>query len=128
MFNKDIFKNRIKEIQDEMKSFSRGELSSHVENQIIDELSGIYLTMADKYDDAAKSGSNFPAQPGISAHPSEHRAYFAMGDLIERMELDFTQKFVNSFKHDITNEVEIGKIQIAFLDQVRRSLQGARTH
>ena len=128
MFNKDIFKERIKKIQSEMKSFSRGKLDSKVENNVIDELSNIYLMMADKYDSAAKDGSNFPAMTRVAAHPQEDRAYFAMEELIEKMELDFTQKFATSVKHDVTNEVEIGKIKIAFLDGVRRSLHGARTH
>ncbi len=47
----------------------------------------------------------------------------AMRRVIERMELDFTQKFVMNFKHDIEKDVEIGKIQISFLDSV-----GSITH
>lgn len=128
MFNKDVFKERIKKTQTEMKSFSRGILDSTVESKIIDSLSDIYLKMADRYDDAAKNGTNFPAMTEVAEHPQEDRAYFAMENLIEKMELDFTQKLVTSFKHDVTNEIEIGKIQIAFLDHVRRSLHGARTH
>lgn len=128
MFNKDIFKERIKKAQSDMKSFSRGKLDSTIEGKIIDSLSDIYFTMADKYTDAAEKGTNAPALVEVADHPQEDRAYFALKNLIEKMELDFTQKLVNSFKHDVTNEVEIGKIQIAFLDHVRRSLHGARTH
>ncbi|MDG0816478.1 hypothetical protein [Bdellovibrio svalbardensis] len=128
MFNKDVFKERIKKVQTDMKSFSRGKLDSTVEGKIIDSLSNIYLTMADKYADAVRSGVNFPALAEVEDHPQEDRAYFALKNLLEKMELDFTQKLVTSFKHDVTNEVEIGKIQIAFLDHVRRSLHGARTH
>ncbi|WP_413581254.1 hypothetical protein [Bdellovibrio sp. HCB288] len=128
MFNKDVFKERIKKVQNDMKSFSRGKLDSAVEGKVIDSLSNIYLTMADKYVDAVENGINFPALTEIEDCPQEDRAYFALQNLLEKMELDFTQKLVNSFKHDVTNEVEVGKIQIAFLDHVRRSLHGARTH
>ncbi|MBO9665734.1 MAG: hypothetical protein J7501_02850 [Bdellovibrio sp.] len=128
MFNKDVFKERIKKVQTDMKSFSREILDSKVEGRIIDSLSDIYLTMADKYVDAVKNGVNLPALVEIEDHPEEDRAYFVLKNLLEKMELDFTQKLVMSFKHDVTNEIEIGKIQIAFLDHVRRSLHGARTH
>ena len=77
---------------------------------------------------AAADGSDFPAMRRVANHPPEQRAYWAMLELIERMELDFTQKFVMNFQHDIEKDVEIGKIQISFLDSVRRALNGARIH
>jgi hypothetical protein len=126
MYNKDVFKERVQRTQNEMKAASRGKLTPLVENKIIDELSKIYLTMADKFDQAAQGGSNFPIMDRLAEHPTEQRAYYAMKDLIERMELDFTQKFVLNVKHDIEKDIEISKIQISFLDSVRRHLNGAR--
>lgn len=128
MFNKDLFKERIAKTQTEMKAFCRGELTAPVESSVIDELSKIYLTMADKFHDAALAGIELPILTRFASHPQDERAFYALEDLLERMELDFTLKFVNSVKHDMTKEIEVGKIQIAFLDSVRRSLHGARTH
>ncbi len=126
MYNKDVFKERVQRTQNEMKAASRGKLTPLVENKIIDELSKIYLTMADRFDQAAQAGTNLPALEQFSDHPSEQRAFYAMADLIDRMELDFTQKFALNVKHDLEKEIEISKIQISFLDSVRRHLNGAR--
>ncbi|MNK95191.1 hypothetical protein D3C87_1154170 [compost metagenome] len=128
MFNKDVFKNSIKKTQTEMKSYFREELDSKIESQVIDELTSIFLKVAENFTQAAANGSDFPAMQRVANHPQEQRAYWAMLELIERMELDFTQKFVMNFQHDIQKDVEIGKIQISFLDSVRRALNGARIH
>lgn len=128
MFNKDVFKNSIEKTQTEMKSYFREEIDSKIESQVIDELTSIFLTVAENFTQAAANGSDFPAMQRVANHPHEQRAYWAMRELIERMELDFTQKLVMNFKHDIEKDVEIGKIQISFLDSVRRALNGARAH
>jgi hypothetical protein len=128
MFNKDVFKDSIKKNQTEMKSYFRGELDSTVEGRVIDELTNIFLTVAENFAQAAANGSDFPAMQRVANHPQEQRAYWAMLELIERMELDFTQKLVMNFQHEIKKDVEIGKIQISFLDSVRRLLNGARVH
>ena len=128
MLNKDVFKNSIKKTQAEMKSYLREELDSKIESQVIDELSNIFLTVVENFTQAAADGRDLPIMRKLADHPQEQRAYWAMLDLIERMELDFTQKFVMNVQHDIEKDVEIGKIQISFLDSVRRALNGARTH
>ena len=128
MLNKDVFKNSIKKTQTEMKSYLREELDSKIESQVIDELSNIFLTVVENFTKAATDGSDLPIMRKLADRPQEQRAYWAMLDLIERMELDFTQKFVMNVQHDIEKDVEIGKIQISFLDSVRRALNGARTH
>lgn len=128
MFNKDVFTNSIKKIQTETKSDFREKIDPKIESQIIDELTNIFLTVAENFTQAAANGSDFPAMRRVADHPPEQRAYWAMLELIERMELDFTQKFVMNFKHDIEKDIEIGKIQISFLDSVRRALNGARIH
>ena len=128
MFNKDVFKNSIKKTQAEMKSYFREEIDSKIESRVIDELTNIFLTVAENFTQAAADGSDLPAMRRVANHPQEQRAYWAMLELIERMELDFTQKFVMNFQHDIEKDVEIGKIQISFLDSVRRALNGARAH
>lgn len=126
MYNKEVFKNYIEHIYRDMSASCRGELTEIIEKQTLKELSDIYLTMAERYDIAAKEGSSFAAQPGVGNHPQEHRSYYALLDLMERMELDFTQKFALNVKHDLEKEIEIGKIQISFLDRVRRHLHGVR--
>ncbi|QDK45214.1 hypothetical protein DOM22_08615 [Bdellovibrio sp. ZAP7] len=125
MYNKDVFKERVMKTQSAMQAASRGKLEPTIENKIISELSGIYLTMADKYEQAVNDGSDFPVLRAVTGKPKEHQMVYALQDLIERMELDFTLKLVNSVKHDLTKEVEIGKIQIAFLDSMRRNLHEA---
>lgn len=127
MFNKDVFKGRIQKIQTEMKSSLREEIDSKVECGVIDGLTNIFMNVAEKFALAAVDESDLPAMQKVALHPKEQRAYWAMLDLVERMELDFTQKFVMNVKHDIEKDVEIGKIQISFLDSVRRALNGART-
>ncbi|MEK2690584.1 hypothetical protein [Bdellovibrio sp. GT3] len=124
MFNKDVFKNNIQKIQTEMKTSFRGEIDSKIESRVIDELSKIFLTVADNFATLAEKG--FPSQPALAIYPQEQRAFYALQDLIERMELDFTQKFVMNVKHDLEKEIEIGKIQISFLDSVRRNLNGSK--
>lgn len=126
MLNKDIFKNNIKKTQTEMKSNLREELDSKIESQVIDELTNIFLTVVENFTKAAADGSDLPIMRKLAGRPQEQRAYWAMLDLIERMELDFTQKFVLNVQHDIEKDIEIGKIQISFLDSVRRALNGAR--
>lgn len=127
MFNQELFKERVVSLQQGMKSGFRGELDQKIEKNVIDELESIYSTMVERYAHDVKSGSSFPAQPGVAAHPEHERVYFALLDLLERMELDFTQKFVMDFKHGLDKEVEIGKIKISFLDGIRRSLNAARS-
>lgn len=128
MFNKDVFKDRIQKIQTEMKSSLREEIDSKIEYGVIDGLTNIFMTMTEKFALAAADESDLPVMQKVAQYPKEQRAYWAMLDLVERMELDFTQKFVMNVKHDIEKDVEIGKIQISFLDSVRRALNGARTH
>lgn len=53
------------------------------------------------------------------------KVFFALEDLLDRMELDFSQKFVKDFTHGLDKEIEIGRIKISFLDGVRRSLHMA---
>lgn len=125
MFKDDVFKEKISGLQAGMKTCLRGELDSKIENSVIDELGGIYLTMVDRYAQNVKAGSAFQAQPEVMKYPESERVYQALLDLLERMELDFTQKFVMDFKHDLSKEIEIGKIKISFLDGVRRSLHSA---
>lgn len=127
MFNQELFKERVTTLQQGMKSGFRGELDQKIEKNVIDELESIYSTMLERYTQDVKSGSTFPAQPGVAAHPEQERVYFALLDLLERMELDFTQKFVMDFKHGMDKEVAIGKIKISFLDGIRRSLNAARS-
>ena len=127
MFNKNLFTDRIAALQRSMKSSLRGEIDGHIEVQVIDELCGIYLTMAEKYEKNVLAGSDFPAQPGVVGHPESDRVFQAMLDLLERMEMDFIQKFTMDIRHDLQKEVEIGKIKIALLDGVRRNLNLARS-
>jgi hypothetical protein len=128
MFNKNAFKSSIQRIQTEMRFCRREKIDARIESQVIDELTKIFLTVMENFTQAAADGSDFPAMQRVAHHPKEQRAYWAMLELIERMELDFTQKFVMNFKHDIEKDVEIGKIQISYLDNVRRALNSARTH
>ncbi|WP_413587324.1 hypothetical protein [Bdellovibrio sp. HCB274] len=126
MFNKEVFKNHITKTQKDMTSSYRGKIDTHVEKHVINGLSEIYLTMADRYAQAAAEGADLPVFQQFADQPKEQHAYLAMQDLIERMELDFTQKLVLNVKHDIEKDIEICKIQISFLDSVRRHLNGAK--
>lgn len=126
MFNIEIFKDKTKELQCTMKISLRGKLNENIEMKIIDEFSEIYLTMVDKYSDAVQSGKNIPATQRLAQYPKEERVYLTLLDLLEKMELDFSQKFAMDLKHDLEKEVEIGKIKIAFLDGIRRGLNFAR--
>lgn len=128
MFNKDVFEINIQKTQKEMKSSLREKIDPKIESRVIDELTNIFLTVAKNFTRAAEDGSDLPAMRRVAHHPKEQRAYWAMLDLLERMELDFTQKFVMNVKHDIEKDVEIGKIQISFLDSMRRALNSARIH
>lgn len=123
MFNEELFLANLNEIQVSMKKSLRGEIDSHIETNVIDELSSIYQAMTARYKDMAAAESTFPAQPGVSNSPLEERVFRALEDFLERMELDFTQKFVKDFTHGLDKEIEIGKIKISFLDSVRRSLK-----
>lgn len=125
MFKNDVFKEKINGLQSGMKNSLRGEIASKIENSVIDELGGIYLTMVDRYTHDVKAGSQFQAQPDVMKYPENERVYQALLDLLERMELDFTRKLVMDFKHDLSKEIEIGKIKISFLDGVRRGLHSA---
>lgn len=126
MFNIEIFKDKTKELQGTMKIALRGKLDEKIEIKIIDEFSEIYLTMTDKYSDGVQSGSQFPALQRVAKHPEEERVYLALLDLLEKMELDFSQKFAMDLKHDLEKEIEIGKIKLSFLDGIRRRLNFAR--
>lgn len=126
MFNIELFKNKTKELQSIMKIALRGKLDEKIEIKIIDEFSEIYLTMVDKYSDGVQSGSNLPALQRVAKYPEEERVYQALLDLLEKMELDFSQKFAMDLKHDLDKEIEIGKIKLSFLDGIRRSLNFAR--
>lgn len=125
MFKNEVFKNKINDLRTGMKLSLRRELDSKIEASVIDELSGIYLKMVDRYSQMVEAGTSFPAQPELMKYPENERVYQALLSLLERMELDFTQKFVMDFKHDLAKEVEIGKIKISFLDGVRRGLHSA---
>jgi len=127
MFNTEIFKDKIRELESGMKISLRGKLNQNIEINIINEFSEIYLTMADKYSDAIQSDKNIPVMQRVAQYPKEDRVYLALLDLLEKMELDFSQKFAMDLKHDLEKEIEIGKIKIAFLDGIRRSMNFART-
>lgn len=126
MFNDERFKTTLNDIQINMKKSLRGEIDANTEVHVIDELSSIYKTMLTRYREMADSGSTFPAQPGVAEAPPEERMFRALEDFVERMELDFTQKFVKDFTHGLDKEVEIGKIKISFLDNIRRGLKLAQ--
>lgn len=126
MFNTELFKNKTKELQSNMKIALRGKLDEKIEIKIIDEFSEIYLTMVDKYSDGIQSGSNLPALQRVAKYPEGERVYQALLDLLEKMELDFSQKFAMDLNHDLEKEVEIGKIKLSFLDGIRRRLNFAR--
>ena len=126
MFKENHFKQQLSAIQADMQMCLRGNLDKKVETSVVAELVGIYQTMVDRYAQDVKSGSQFPAQPGVVDHPEEERVYYALSDLLERMELDFTQKFVKDFTHGLDQQVEIGKIKLSLLDRVQRSLQESK--
>lgn len=128
MFNSELFKIKTKELQSTMKIALRGKLDEKIEVKIIDEFSEIYLTMTDKYSDGVQSGKNLPALQRVAEYPEGERVYLALLDLLERMELDFSQKFAMDLKHDLENEIEIGKIKLSFLDGIRRRLHFARVN
>lgn len=122
MFDIEIFKNKTKELQDNMKMALRGKLDEKIEKKIIDELSEIYFVMADKYFNGVQSGSQSPALQRVAKHPEGERVYYALVELLEKMELDFSQKFAMDVKHDVEKDIEVGKIKISFLDGIRRGL------
>lgn len=126
MFSTNIFKDKTTELQNDMKMSLRGKLDNNIELKVIDELSGIYLTMSDRYSDAIKLGKNLPALQVIEQYPENERVYYALLNLLEKMELDFSQKFAMDLKHDVEKDIEIGKIKLAFLDGTRRRLNLAR--
>lgn len=126
MFKKEIFKNNIQQLQTGMTTSLRGKLDNIIEVKVIEEFSGIFLTMADRYSDANEADKNLPALQRFDQHPKDERVYHALLDLLEKMELDFSQKFAMDLKHDLEKEVEIGKIKIAILDGTRRGLNSAR--
>jgi len=126
MFNTELFKNKIKELQINMKISLRGKLDEKIEIKIIDEFFNIYSTMTDKYADGVRTGSNLPVLERVANYPKEDRTYLALLNLLERMELDFSQKFAMDLMHDLEKEIEIGKIKISFLDGIRRQLNFAR--
>ncbi|WP_413290059.1 hypothetical protein [Bdellovibrio sp. HCB337] len=128
MFNSEVFKSKTKELQAIMKIALRGKLDEKIEIKIIDEFSEIYLTMTDKYSDGVQSGKNLPALQRFAESPEGERVYLALLDLLERMELDFSQKFAMDLKHDLEKEIEIGKIKLSFLDGIRRRLHFARVN
>ena len=120
MFNIKNFKDMIIELQVRMKKSLRGKLDEKIEKKIIDEFSNTYMAMTDKYSNAVQSGINLPILQKFASFPVEERVYLALLDLLERMEIDFSQKFAMDLKHGLENEIEIGKIKIAFLDGIRR--------
>ena len=126
MFNTELFKNETKDLQSIMKTALRGKLDEKIEIKIIDELSEIYLTMAEKYSNGIQSGSNLPALQRVAKYPEAERVYQALLDLLEKMELDFSQKFAMDLKHDLEKEIEVGKIKLSFLDGIRRRLNFSR--
>lgn len=127
MFDTIIFKDQLSQIQNNMKKALRGELEKKIELSVIDELTSIYSKMVVRYDDDFKAGKSFPAQTRVMQHPEQDRVFYALEDLLKRMELDFSQKFVKDFTHGLDKEIEIGKIKISFLDGVRRSLNLAKS-
>jgi hypothetical protein len=128
MFNIEIFKETTKALQSSMKISLRGKLSKDIEIKIIDEFSDIYLNMADTFSNAVQSGKSIPALQRVEKYPEEERVYQAMLELLEKMELDFSQKFAMDLKHDLEKDIEIGKIKIAFLDGIRRGLNFTRSN
>ncbi len=126
MFNIEIFKNRTQELQKCMQSSLRGKLSTEVERKIIDEFSEIFMSIPEKYSVALETGKALPALQRVENFPREERVFRALLELLERMELDFSQKFALDVKHDLEKEIEIGKIKFAFLDGIRRGLNSAR--
>lgn len=126
-FDNELFKNQITALQQRMQTHLRGELDAKVENSIVAELSSIYKTVVDRYAEIVKKGGTFPSRPAIDDHRPEERVFYALLDLLERMELDFSQKFALDLQHDLEKEIEIGKIKIAFLDGARRAIHQART-
>lgn len=126
MFNTEIFKNRIKELQSGMKISLRNKLNKNIEAKIIDELSDIFITMVNKYTDAVRSDISIPAIQRVAQYPEEDRVPLALLELIDKMEADFSHKFSMDLKHDLEKDIEVGKIKIAFLDGVRRSLNISR--
>lgn len=126
MLNTELFKERISDLQVRMQSQPRGELDAKVESMIVAELSSIYLTMVDRFATDVKNGSSFPALQRVADRRPEDRVFYALLELLERMELDFSQKFALDLKHGLEKETTIGKIKISFLDGVRRTLIGSR--
>jgi len=126
MFNIENFKNKTKELQQNMKSSLRGNLSKEVETSILDEFSEIFLSVTDTYSEAHLSGRKLPVLQRVEQFPKEEHVYRALLDLLDKMELDFSQKFAMDVKHDLEKEIEVGKIKFAFLDGIRRGLNSAR--
>jgi hypothetical protein len=126
-FNNELFKDQIIALKTRMQTHLRGELEAKTESSIVAELSSIYTTVVDRYVEAVKNGSTFASRPHIADHAPEERVFYALLDLLERMELDFCKKFSLDLTHDLEKEVEIGKIKIAFLDGARRAIHQART-
>ncbi len=109
MYKAELFKSKVQEMAERLKSQSRGPLPADIEAKIVSELESIFIRMADKF------SSSQPTVHGLVGLK-------AMADLIERMELDFSQKFALDFQHGIEKGIEVGKIKIVFLDGVRRIL------
>jgi hypothetical protein len=128
MFNKEIFIKKTKELQIEMKSGLRGKLNENIENKIIDDFSELFLNMVDTYSEAIQLDKNIPAIQRVAHYPKEDRIYFSLINLLDKMEIDFSNKFALDLTHDLEKETEIGKIKIAFLDGIRRRLNFARNN
>jgi hypothetical protein len=112
MYNAEVLKEKIQGMANLMRAQQRGELDAKIEFSVVSELESIYMTMADRFN------TDKPNVHGLAGKA-------AMVDLIERMELDFSQKFAMDLRHGIDKNIEIGKIKIAFLDGVRRALNSA---
>lgn len=114
MFNPEEFKYKLSNMAETMKNNGRGYLPGDIESKIIGELESIYLKMADR---AQSSQPNIRGQRGV----------VILKDLIERMERDFSKRLAKDIQHDIQRDIEIGKIKIAFLDGVRRTIHAVET-
>ena len=122
MFYVEGFNQRVEVLRDGMLNSLRGKIREVTERKVIEQLANVYIAMAKKYGSAVATGDQFSAQPGVFEQPEGERIYFALLDLIQRMELDFSQKFALAVTHDRDEAVEVGKIQLSFLDGIRRHL------
>lgn len=125
MLDTQLFKSQLTDLHQYMRSHPRGQLDSHVETQIVDELASIFTRVIERYQALVDSGQPFPGQPDIGALPASERTAAAMFSLLARMEADFANKFARDRMHGLEKDIEVGAIKISYLDGVRRSLRQA---